>query len=1011
MKHSVVFDGCDNHWDNALPFGNGVFGCMLFYEDGRLSMPMNHYEVYYNIGKNVLPEDILKNTAVSPEPGAYHKRIREMADKNAPEKGEPFTLYRGPKGKKRDYGIAFLSGSYPPTGELVFSFSDILAEGSQRLALYTEDALGELVLKKDETSIKVNTLVSRRDCIITEVEQSEEGLMTSVKVTLPECRDADMPKIEYKLWDSRTLTYTVTRLLSGEKPFVFTGVLRFMGAEVSSYVNGNECILNIIRSEKHFTLQTSVFTDWRYKSLPEDALDESERMLSDNEKLKAEHRRYWAEFFSRSSVSLPDPFLEKVYFVNQYAFDCCSGKDGIMKHHACGLNGLWDIRHPNLWGSMWYWDVNIQAAFAGVFSSNRLDLAKVFSDGLLTYTALAERAAYNIHGLKGAASDYPYNFYYSCWTWCAQYLWFLYEYSLDEEYLRNEAYPLFVKLCEFTLGIFEYDEEKDIYSVYPDISPEQGPLAHNTVITVACAKYLFRFTLEAAEILGERLDIAEDIRRVLSKMPEYPLSRDGKYGVHLRDSHDAPDDLWIRHPSMLMPVFPIGEYDISSNKEIVDIISNTLDFLEGNCEIGVFGCSWIAAAAARIGRGQLAYRTLYELGIDHMLRSNGLTAESTDRFINYCLSARQPLYYPCMMEFTGEMLAAVNEMLLQSHNGVIRVFPAIPDGDKEYYRDVINGYSYTDHEDRFIPYDAWRDVSFRKLLAKGAFEVSAKLESGELEYILIRSKKGGRVKVTSPFMTDTMKVFCGGETLDARKDGSILSFDTEEGKEYLIARSATAEVSEENDVYDGGVISRMSYTRRNIYIGGDKDTRYHNTLDAFIRDRYHGNMRISDQLVYKFDITNEEKKDYEATLPLMTYGAEGHLMRSMDFMRIGDEVFTPKRGYGFSPESRFKIVKREGPDPIRSDFAEGEEDAEFLIELPRGRYDILVISGDSEEDSLTAVRGDNTRVLGGEIVKKGVFQCGAFDVFHERDGILRLKISTEKGKKWKLNSIMLKILK
>ena len=99
MKHSVVFDGCDNHWDNALPFGNGVFGCMLFYEDDRLYMPMNHYEVYYNISKRVLPEDIYNATGISNTPGALHKSVRERADFNRPPEGQPFCLYRTDRDK------------------------------------------------------------------------------------------------------------------------------------------------------------------------------------------------------------------------------------------------------------------------------------------------------------------------------------------------------------------------------------------------------------------------------------------------------------------------------------------------------------------------------------------------------------------------------------------------------------------------------------------------------------------------------------------------------------------------------------------------------------------------------------------------------------------------------------------------------------------------------------------------------------------------------------------------
>ena len=57
--HSVVFKNCENSWQNALPIGNGTFGAMAYYQEKTLFLPMNHYEVYYNIGAAVLPEDIL----------------------------------------------------------------------------------------------------------------------------------------------------------------------------------------------------------------------------------------------------------------------------------------------------------------------------------------------------------------------------------------------------------------------------------------------------------------------------------------------------------------------------------------------------------------------------------------------------------------------------------------------------------------------------------------------------------------------------------------------------------------------------------------------------------------------------------------------------------------------------------------------------------------------------------------------------------------------------------------
>ena len=456
MKHKIVFNGCDNHWDNALPFGNGNFGCMLFYEDKKLHIPMNHYEVYYNISNNVLPQDILAASTLCDELGKVHNDYLKRANLNQPPKGEPFCHYRYTR--ERQYGnpSSYISRSHPSTGELIFSFRDSFNPEKQKLSLFIEDAQGALVLENNEEKVQIDTIVARKDYIVNTVKQSANNIVSELTIAFPEYRDADAPSVAYQQQDENTVSYTVTSMLSKEKSFIFCGVLGFLGAKVTiKKIEGNSAVLSLRDAETEFRVVTGIFTEWNYENLPKNALSQIATVAKNIPTLLKEHKEYWRRFFERSSIVLPDKFLEKVYVLNQYALDCCSGKDGVMKHHSCGLNGLWDIRRPTLWGSMWYWDVNIQAAFAGVFSSNRLELAKVFSDGLLSYVGLAEKFAKDVHGLSGVATDYPYAFYYSCWSWCAQYLWFLYEYSLDEEYLRKEAYPLFLKLCEFTVGIFE----------------------------------------------------------------------------------------------------------------------------------------------------------------------------------------------------------------------------------------------------------------------------------------------------------------------------------------------------------------------------------------------------------------------------------------------------------------------------------------------------------------------------------------------------------------------------
>jgi len=1024
MKHAIYFKSQENHWDNALPLGNGVFGCMVYYEKNRLHLPMNHYEVYYNISDQVLPQDKLNALPEIKEPGTARAERTRIARGNTPKPGEPFYSYRLQRedavldsanagSQKRDttpYDIGWFSGSYPATGNITYAFADTLKGGESLLALYTEDAKVHLSLKNEADTLTMDTIVAREDCIISHITQSSDHLVSAIILDLEPYRDLDAPEVVFTQIDSCTFGYTVVRML-GSKAFRFAGILELKGAEGMLETDGFTGTIRICSAQKDFYAVASVVTDFRYEDVLACGVAQSRKYTASLQQLYSAHSDYWKGFFAASTITLPDKFLEHIYYINQYALDCCSGENGVMKHHACGLNGLWSVKHPNLWGSMWYWDVNIQAAFAGVFSSNRLNLAKVFSDGLRTYLDLARRGSREVHNMTGLAGDYPYDFYHCVWPWCAQYLWYLYEYSLDEKYLREEAYPVFLELCEFFTQAFVYDGETDRYHIYPDISPEQGPLAHDTTITVASVKYLLQFTLQAAQILGDHAPVLEKCRRLLAKMPEYALTAPDKYGVHLKDSPDAPDQLWLRHPSLLMPLFPIGEFGLDSDGETRKILSNTIDYLEDNCEIGIFGGSWLAAGAARLGRGQTALRLIYERGVDHMLRSNGLTAEQTDHFINFCLTARQPLYYPCMMEFTGEMLAAVNEMLLQSDHGLIRVFPALPDGDPEFARLHRQGQGLNEYDDRYAYYAPWDTVRFDTMLAKGAFEVSASRENGALAWIRIHSQKGGRAQVTCPYFVEGMQVFADGEAIAFTVEEGVYSFDTDAGKTYLIACAKDAYTGPAAQVYGSEVLTRRTYTKRSIFLGEDTDTPYYKALDGFLRAWYYGNIRMENRTVYKFDFGCAEGKDYGAAFPRQANCGEAMCMKYLGFHPVSPLEFTVKRGFGFEDASMVSTADRGGPDLLRRDFADGTEEAVFSVEVPRGQYELLVVSGDGEEDSVSYVWAEHGRSAGGELVKKGRFQAKLLPLVLEDDGRIRLHISTKPGYRWKLNTLMINAIK
>jgi alpha-L-fucosidase 2 len=64
-------------------------------------------------------------------------------------------------------------------------------------------------------------------------------------------------------------------------------------------------------------------------------------------------------------------------------------------------------------------------------------------------------------------------------------------------------------------------------------------------------------------------------------------------------------------------------------------------------------------------------------------------------------------------------------MLIQSHTGTVKIFPAIP--------------------------DSWRNVSFQRLRTVGAFLVSAEMVDGEVKEVDIFSETGGGFTMENPF--------------------------------------------------------------------------------------------------------------------------------------------------------------------------------------------------------------------------------------------------------------------
>ena len=175
------------------------------------------------------------------------------------------------------------------------------------------------------------------------------------------------------------------------------------------------------------------------------------------------------------------------------------------------------------------------------------------------------------------------------------------------------------------------------------------------------------------DILGLDEPHQEIWSEILENLPEY--HKDGT-GFHLKEGTAYTQ--CHRHLSHLAPIYPGGDINIDGSTDDSQLIETSLNTLVSK-GYGIWvgwSFAWASVTAARVGRKKMAWWTLRQLADVYVScntfnlnldwERNGIASDADA----YCQDGNMAA------------VAAVNEMLLQSWGGRIRVFPACPTGAK-----------------------------------------------------------------------------------------------------------------------------------------------------------------------------------------------------------------------------------------------------------------------------------------------------------------------------------------
>jgi hypothetical protein len=342
-------------------------------------------------------------------------------------------------------------------------------------------------------------------------------------------------------------------------------------------------------------------------------------------------------------------------------------------------------------------------------------------------------------------------------AWLAHHFWLHWRYSGDRGFLEERAYPYVKAVAVFLDNIAERradGKRKLPLSSSPEINDNRidAWFPETTNYDLALVRWLYG----AASILADELGLAEEgerWRRILAEWPGLALAEDdGRLlvapGYPLKESH--------RHFSHLMAIHPLGIVDVSlgeADRKTVRAALAELDRLGPDWWCG-YSYSWLGNMAARARDGEKAARALRTFAdcfcLPNSFHANGDQTKS---------GKSKMTYRPFTLEGNFAFAAGIQEMLLQSHAGVIRVFPALP--------------------------AAWTDVAFDSLRAEGAFLVSAAMKRAKVVEIRIVSEKGGPLRLEDPFPGGAFKA-SGNAAGTVRALDGVIEADFLPGQEIRI---------------------------------------------------------------------------------------------------------------------------------------------------------------------------------------------------------------------------------
>lgn len=726
-KHNLHFEKLAKVWDEALPLGNGTVGALIWEREGKLRFSLDRADIWdmrpmaglhrEEFSYKWVQEQVRKKDYKPVQQYFDAPYDREPAPSKIPAGALEFDLPADWKVKRADVLLA------SATGEVEWENGVLL-----KTFVHATEPVGWFRFENVKSEMSPKIVAPRYSGAVT-----EGGPVNSLV-------GDDLARLGYKQGTITPGAGSITYRQEGWGGFSYEVAVRWKPIQ-NGVVEGVWSVSS--RYPKAAAKPAATV-------LTQNALKQTYATAA------VSHQAWWNRFWGMSSVSVPDPLIEKQWYLEQYKFGSAARRGA----PPISLQAVWTADNGRIppWKGDYHHDLNTQLSYWPAYSGNHLEEALGYLDHLdenkenyLRYTkmyfgvdGLAVPGVTTLDGTE-MGGWIQYSLSPTVSGWLAHHYYLQWRYGMDKAFLKARAYPWFKQACALFENITVKNERGERHlpiSSSPEIRDNrlEAWFPETTNYDLAIIRFTFKAGIELADALADKQQ-AEKWRKLLAEFPDFAQTEKNE----LMFARTLPYNESHRHFSHAMAIHPLGLIKWEDGEQAQKSITNTIALLD---KVGPdwwcgYSYSWLANLKARAKDGAGARDALATFAkafcLPNSFHANGdQTKSGLSKFT----------YRPFTLEGNFAFASGLQEMMLQSYAGAIEIMPALPAD--------------------------WKDAAFSNLRAEGAVLVSAKKQEGKIVRVSLVAEKAGEFSIKLP--SAGLKITMTKGVRKVKDDGKVVTF-------------------------------------------------------------------------------------------------------------------------------------------------------------------------------------------------------------------------------------------